>query len=77
MNMIGIKSGKCDSPNNLSSLASGEIGKAVSASLDHNTLDDLLAGLVEFGLLTATRDHGLLVFRAVGNFPIRLPGSEW
>lgn len=54
----------------------GEIAKAVGDDLDRDALDDLLAGLVEFGLLTATRENGLLVFRAAGNLPSRLAGSQ-
>jgi hypothetical protein len=54
----------------------GEINKAVGDDLDRDALDDLLAGLVEFGLLAVTRENGLLVFRAAGNFPSRLPGSQ-
>jgi hypothetical protein len=53
-------------------LTRGEIGKAVSDDLDRDALDDLLAGLVEFGLLAVTRENGLLVFRASGNIPIGL-----
>lgn len=53
-----------------------DIGKAIGDDLDRDALDDLLAGLVEFGLLTVTRENGLLVFRAAGNFPHRLPGSQ-
>jgi hypothetical protein len=48
-----------------------EIGKALGDDLDRDALDDLLAGLVEFGLLAATTENGLLVFRAVGKFPRR------
>lgn len=51
----------------------GEIGKAIGDDLDREGLDDLLAGLVEFGLLAVTRENGLLVFRASGKFPRRLP----
>lgn len=54
----------------------GEIGKAVGDDLDRDALDNLLAGLVEFGLLAVTRENGLLVFRAGGTFPSRLPGSQ-
>jgi hypothetical protein len=54
----------------------GEIGKAVGDDLDRDALDDLLAGLVEFGLLAVTRENGLLVFRAAGKFPSRLAGSQ-
>jgi len=50
-------------------LTRGEIGRAVSDDLDHDALDHLLAGLVEFGLLVVTRENGLLVFRAAGGFP--------
>lgn len=46
----------------------GEIGKAVGDDLDRDALDDLLEGLVQFGLLTVTRENGLLVFRAAGGF---------
>jgi len=53
----------------------GEIGKAVGDDLDRDALDDLLAGLVEFGLLAVTRENGLLLFRAAGNFPSRRSGS--
>jgi hypothetical protein len=45
-----------------------EIGKALGDALDHDDLDELLAGLVEFGLLILTRENGLLVYRTVGNF---------
>lgn len=54
----------------------GEVGKAVGDDLDRDALDGLLAGLVEFGLLAVTRENGLLVFRAGGKFPSRLPGSQ-
>jgi hypothetical protein len=54
----------------------GEVGKAVGDDLDRDALDDLLAGLVEFGLLAVTRENGLLVFRAGGNFPSRLPSLK-
>jgi putative heme iron utilization protein len=54
----------------------GEIGKAVGSDLDRDALDALLAGLVEFGLLTMTRQKGLLVFRAAGNFPNGLSGLQ-
>ena len=56
-------------------MARADIGKAVGDDLDRDALDDLLAGLVEFGLLAVTRENGLLVFRAAGNFPTHLPGS--
>ena len=41
----------------------GEIGKAVGDSLDHDSVDDLLAGLVDFGLLSVAKEGGLQVFR--------------
>jgi hypothetical protein len=53
-----------------------DIGKAVGDDLDRDALDDLLAGLVEFGLLAVTSENGLLVFRAAGNFPSRLPSLK-
>lgn len=54
----------------------GEIGKAVGDDLDRDALDDLLAGLVESGLLTVARENGLLVFRAAGKFPNGLPSLK-
>jgi hypothetical protein len=57
-------------------LTRGEIGKLVGDSFDRDALDDLLAGLVEFGLLTVARENGLFVFRASGNFPRRLPNTR-
>jgi hypothetical protein len=53
-----------------------DIGKAVGDGLDPHALDNLLASLVEFGLLTVRRETGLLVFRASGTFPSRLSGSK-
>jgi len=53
-----------------------EIGKAVAHDLDRDALDHLLAGLTEFGLLSVARENGLLVFRAAGHFPSRLPGVQ-
>jgi hypothetical protein len=53
-----------------------EIGKALGDDLDSDALDDLLAGLVEFGLLAVTKENGLLVFRATGKFPGGLPGFQ-
>jgi hypothetical protein len=54
----------------------GEIGKAIGDSLDHDAVDDLLAGLVEFGLLAVTRQNNLVVFQAAGNFPSRSPSLK-
>jgi len=54
----------------------GEIGAGIDADLDHDAVDDLLAGLVEFGLLTVTKENGLLVFRAAGNLPNGLSGFQ-
>ena len=54
----------------------GEVGKAVGDDLDRDALDDLLAGLVEFGLLTVAKENGLQVFRASGNLPSRLPTTR-
>ncbi len=57
-----------------------EIGKAIGGDLDHDAVDDLLAGLVGFGLLTIARENGLFVYRATGvrNSPAwsRLTASE-
>lgn len=53
-----------------------DIGKAIGDDLDRDALDDLLAGLVEFGLLAVTRENGLLVYRTAGCFPSRLPGYQ-
>lgn len=39
-----------------------QIGSAVD--LDRDTLDQLLQGLVDFGLLTITWENGLPVYRA-------------
>jgi hypothetical protein len=44
----------------------GEIGKSVGDDLDRDALDALLAGLVEFGLLTVARENGIEVFRFFG-----------
>ncbi len=41
----------------------GQIGGAID--LDREVLDELLAGLVRFGLLTVTSLNGIQVFRAV------------
>ena len=51
-----------------------EIGKAVGDDLDRDALDDLLSGLVEFGLLAVTRENGLLVFRVLGGINYTNPG---
>jgi hypothetical protein len=56
-------------------MARAEIGKAVGDDLANDALDDLLAGLVEAGLLAVTRENGLLVFRAAGSLQSRMAGS--
>jgi hypothetical protein len=47
-------------------LSRGEIGTAIGGSLSRDALDDLLAGLVEFGLLSVERQNGVQVFRSLG-----------
>ena len=54
----------------------GEIGTAIGDDLDHDALEELLGGLVEFGLLTVAKENGLQVFRASGNLPSRLPTTR-
>lgn len=48
-----------------------QIGSVIK--LDRDTLDQVLAGLVDFGLLTMTVDNGLRVYRAtsLANAPFR------
>ncbi len=41
----------------------GEIGKAIR--LERDAIDELLDGLVRFGLLTVADENGLRVYRAV------------
>jgi hypothetical protein len=53
-----------------------EIGKAIGDGLRRETLDALLSGLVEFGLLIVTRENGVFVFRAAGNIPSRMARSQ-
>ncbi len=54
-------------------MSRGEIGKAVGASLDRDALDDLLAGLVEFGLLSIERQNGMQIFRSLGRSDFTTP----
>ena len=44
-------------------ISRGELGAAIK--LDRDVLDDLLNGLVRFGLLTVVDQDGLRVYRAV------------
>lgn len=50
-------------------ISRGEIGKAVGNGLQPETLDALLNGLVEFGLVIVTREYGHLVYRTPEHFP--------
>ena len=52
----------------------GEIGKAIGDDVDRDALDDLLAGLVEFGLLKVEKQNGIQLFRFLGRFDFTNPG---